>query len=110
MPSAASRGEELRSYQEVHGSLVSLFSLGELLLKDILVGLGRARRGGLFGRRGGGSRSLGHCDEGIRRTGRHVLVREETEGTDETEMNGSRDAADGEETVRRDDTWWPGQK
>jgi hypothetical protein len=68
----------LKPYQVVHGNLVVLLSLCESLLKGILVRLGRTSMGLLVRRRGGSSRSLGHCEEAgtgedtVRRTGRRL--------------------------------------
>ena len=43
-----------------------LLGLGELLLKDILVRLGRSSMGSLLSRRGGSGSSFGHFDNGGR--------------------------------------------
>lgn len=49
------------TYKLVHGSLVLLLGLGELLLKDLLIGASRANARRRSGLGGGSSDSSSHC-------------------------------------------------
>lgn len=62
LPNRKEKKQTRRTYKLVHGSLVLLLGLGELLLKDLLIGSSRAsvRRGRGLG--GGSSDSSSHCE------------------------------------------------